>query len=122
MISRYVRHLFAGGIGTLAYMIWVALFVELFKFHPVISVIFSFTLLEVYTYIINRVWVYNATIRHISAIPRFIIVTIIALLLNIGIMYFVVELMEWNYIWGLFIGACIIPPTNFLLNYYWAFK
>lgn len=120
--NRWIRHLIAGGIGTLIYTGLIAFLVEIFLLHPVSATIISFGLLEVYLYIINRKWVHNTKTNHSYTLPRYGIVTIIALLLNAGIMFLVVEVFEWWYVLGIVCATAIVPPTNFLLNYFWAFK
>jgi putative flippase GtrA len=122
MLNRWVRHLVAGGMGTLIYTLIVAFFVEVTLLSPVVSVVFAFLILEFYIYVVNRAWVYQATKSHIYSVPRFLIVTVIALALNTGIMFVTVEWLKWWYFWGLVFAAFIVPQTNFLLNYYWAFK
>ena len=122
IINRWIRHLIAGGLGTLIYFVGVAFFVEILSLHPVHSSIVSFLLMEAYIYVIQRIWVYQSSQSHGYCFPRYVVVTIIALLLNAGLMYAAVEMMSWHYIWGLVITTLIVPPTNFLLNYYWAFK
>jgi putative flippase GtrA len=122
MGNRFLRHLMAGGIGTLMYAGSLAFLVEIVRLHPVTGVFFAFILLEIYTYIVNRLWVYTASNRHIQAIPRFIITIFIALFLNMGIMYLVVEVFDWWYGFGLVCAVLIVPLTNFMLNYYWVFN
>jgi len=122
MRGRYCRHLIAGGFGTLLYMAGVTFFVEVVNVHPVVGATFSLVYLELYTYVIDRGWVYRSTLNHRTSIPRFLVVSIVALLLNAGVMYIAVEIMKWSYIWGLVATVLIVPPTNFLLNFYWAFK
>lgn len=122
MLDRWIRHLLAGGIGTVLYFMFTFLMVEIFHFHPVFAVLCSSLIVIIYTYLINRLWVYNSTNNHFYAIPRYIIVVLIAIGLNSGIMYVVVEVIKVWYVYGLFISIFIVPPTNFLLNYYWAFK
>jgi len=122
MLSRAFRHAIAGGIGTIVYMANVAILVELVGVNAVVSSAFAFVTLEVYTYAINRLWVYESQRQHGYAIPRFLIVTCAGLFLNTGIMYMVVELFGLWYVWGLVATTLIVPPTNFLLNFYWAFK
>ena len=46
----------------------------------------------------------------------------IALVLNTAIMYVSVDVIGLWYIWGQISAAFILPPTNFMLNYFWAFK
>lgn len=122
MLNRWIRHLVAGGAGTLLYMLLVAMFVELAGLHPVTSVMIAFIIMEIYTYLINRAWVYAPKEGHAYAIPRFLTVTVVALSLNTGIMYLIVESLDLWYVWGLLATTLIVPPTNFLMNYFWAFK
>lgn len=122
IITRYIRHLIAGGIGTLFYVGFLTYFVEIFSLHPVISATVAFLLLEIYIYIAYRIWVYSPSRGHTYSIPRYIIVTSIALLLNSSLMYLTVEILQLWYLWGLVFAALIVPLTNFLISYYWAFR
>jgi putative flippase GtrA len=122
MIQRWFRHLVAGGTGTLLYMAMVALLVELASLHPLVSVVLAYSVAVGYTYAINRLWVYASARSHFYALPRFLVVVVVAFALNAGIMFVAVEFMQWWYGWGLLIAALVVPPTNFLLNYYWAFR
>ena len=122
IINRFIRHLMVGGIGMLFYMVNLTILVEIFKQNAVLSSIVAFIFLTLYTYLMSRFWVYQVTQGHGYSFPRFIVVTLIAFLLNTGVMYFSVEIFKWWYIWGQVGAALIVPPTNFLLNYYWAFK
>jgi putative flippase GtrA len=122
IVNRWFRHLIAGGAGTLLYVGLVTVFVEIAGLHPVPSVVIAFLLMEIYAYVIFRVWVYAPKHGHAYALPRFLTVTVIALSLNTGIMYAIVEMLELWYFWGLIATTLVVPPTNFLLNYFWAFK
>ena len=119
---RWLRHLAAGGVGTLLYLAAVAIGVELLGFHPVASVSVAFTLLVAFSYTVNRTWVYAPERGHGYAIPRFFVGVAIGFLLNIGIMYGMVEVLDLWYAWGLVGAAVVVPPTNFLVNYLWAFR
>lgn len=122
MIMGFVRHLIVGGVGTLFYMAVLTGLVEVLKQEPVSSSVMAFVCLIIYTYLFNRFWVYRATRGHGYSVPRFLIVEMVALLLNTAIMYFTVEILGWWYIGGLLSATLLLPPTNFLLNFYWAFK
>ena len=119
---RAIRHLVAGGLGTLIYLAGVTAQVELFAIHPVIAVVIATLLLDVYTYAISRVWVYKATRDHGYAVPRFIAILVIALALNSGIMFVTVDILDLWYVWALVAATIIVPATNFLLSYLWAFR
>jgi putative flippase GtrA len=122
MKIRVLRHLIAGGAGTLIYMMVVAGCVEWIKLDPVLGVAISYVFLGVFLYWANRRWVYHSELEHKASIPRFIVMGAVSLLLNSGIMFIAVNVMGWWYIWGLFGSIIIVPPTNFIMNYYWAFK
>ncbi len=122
MANRALRHLIIGGLGTVFYIVLVATFVELFHIHPVLSAILAVLAVILFTYVFNRNWVYHTTQGHHHAVPRFLAVVCVSLLLNAGIMYITVEIMQAWYAWALVAATLIVPPTNFLLNFYWAFK
>jgi putative flippase GtrA len=121
-ILSFVRHLIVGGIGTLFYIAGLAFLVEILNWNPVISTILSFLTLVILTYLFNHFWVYRSSRKHSYSAPRFAVVCTIGLILNAGIMYSVVEFLEWWYIWGIVVATMVVPLTNFLLNFYWAFK
>jgi len=120
--SRAVRHLVAGGIGTILYLASVSFLVEVFGLNPVLSVIIAILIFEIYTYLSYWIWVYQPNREHNYVIPRFLFITFLALFLNTAIMHLTVNIMALWYVWGLVATTLIVPPTNFLLNFYWAFK
>ena len=119
---RGMRHLIANGSGAALYLGIVAALVELLEFGPVRAVVFSVLVFEIYTYLVNRLWVHAATTAHQQAIPRFVMATLFALGLNTGIMWGTVDLLHFEYYWGLANATLVIPPTNFLLNCFWVFR
>jgi putative flippase GtrA len=119
---RFLRYLIVGGVGTVIYMGAVIMFVEKMMLKPVFGAALSMIFLIIYTYLVNRTWVFQTDIEHRKSIPRFIFAGIIGLLLNASIMFFTVEVVGWWYIWGLLTTVILVPPTNFLINYYWTFK
>jgi len=122
MHVRGIRHLIANGSGTLLYIGVVAALVESSIFGPVAAVVTSVIVFEIYTYLVNRLWVHAATSAHGRAVPRFIVASLVALGLNTGIMWLTVDVFFLPYYWALVIATFVVPPTNFLLNYLWVFR
>ena len=120
--QRVVRHLIVGGSGTVGYFIFVALLVETMAVSPVLSVVISYSVLALYTYLVNRRWVYDASSEHLPTILRFLVLLMLGYVLNTGIMYFVTEGLDQSYLWGLFASVAIVPATNFAISYLWVFK
>jgi putative flippase GtrA len=122
IVTRGIRHLIAGGIGTFLYVVFIAVFVEIFIFHPVTGATLSYILIDIYSYVVYRVWVYNSQNGHRRGIPRYIIASCISLSLNAGIMYVVAEMFDLWYGFGVAGSVVVLPLTNFLLNYYWTYR
>ena len=122
IIARFIRHLMVGSVGTVLYIIILSILVEIFKINAVVSSMFSFLILTIYSYLLSHLWVYHTSSDHVNSIPKYLVVTAVAFFLNTGIMYLFVEVLNWWYLLGIVGAIFIIPPTNFLLNYYWTFK
>lgn len=122
LTHRAARHLIVGAGGTVGYFIFVALLVEKFFVSPVLSVIISYSVLVLYTYLVNRRWVYNVRSKHIPTIFRFSVLLLLGFGLNTGMMYFATEILAQNYLWGLIASAAIVPMTNFAISYLWVFR
>jgi putative flippase GtrA len=120
--QRVVRHLIAGGSGTAGYFIFVALLVEKMAVSPVLSVVISYSVLALYTYLINRRWVYDTRSKHLPTIFRFLVLLMLGYFLNTSIMYVATEILAQSYLWGLFASVAILPATNFAIGYLWVFK
>ncbi len=122
MWRRWIRHLAAGATGTALYMVAVGLGVELVGLHPLTAVVLAFALSVVFSYSANRIWVYAPGRGHGYAVPRFLAGVALGAALNYGIMFGAVEVLDLWYGWGLAGAAFVVPPTNFLINYLWAFR
>jgi len=111
-----------GGGGTAGYFLMVAFLVEGLAISPVMSVIISYSIVALYTYLLSRRWVFNARSEHIPMIFRFLVLLLVSFVLNTGIMYVVTESLAQSYLWGLLGSAAIVPATNFVIGYFWVFK
>jgi putative flippase GtrA len=120
--SRMLRYLIAGGSLTLLYMALVTIQVEILEIAPVIATSIAFLLMEILYYLINRLWVYKSSLGHLSSILRYFVVIVIGLSINSGIMAITVDVLRISYVWGLVATTLILPLTNFLMNFYWAFR
>lgn len=122
LTHRILRYVIVGGASTVGYWVAVALCVEVLHLDPVLAAVLACGLVIASSYFFNRTWVFDSARRHGSALPRFLLATLISMLLNAGIMYFCVHLMGWWYLIGLIAVTAVVPPTNFLMNQYWCFR
>ena len=120
--TRFARHLVVGGIGTAGYISLVAAFVEIVGFDPVLSNALAYGLLIVCQYAGQRAWVYNPQRGHRYSIPRYVVAVFSMLIMTSFAMHIIVDIMGLWYIWGVVILTLIVPPTNFIINFYWIYR
>lgn len=112
----------AGGLATLLYMLLVILQVELLDLYPVLAICVASIIIDTSLYLTNRLWVYKSSLEHRTAISRFLVTIVLAIVINSCIMALTVDILGLHYMWGLVGTILILPPTNFLLNLYWVFR
>jgi len=122
MIKRLIRYGIVGGVGMVVYLVMLGFLVEILGQDPVLSSVVAFVVLTIFLYIFNRFWVFEANRGHGYSVPRFLVISGAALLLNTGVMHVTVNVLGWTYLLGQLAATGIVPPTNFLLMYYWSFK
>jgi putative flippase GtrA len=122
VIKRISKYFIIRGIGVAIYMGGLILLVEEFKINPVISTAIITILTSTYLYFLSYVWVFNFKGSHAYSLPRFIFIEILTLFMNTGVMYLAVEIIGLDYLYGVAMGVILLPLTNFLLNFLWAFK
>ncbi len=121
-LKKITRYIVVRAGGVLAYMGLLICLVELLKINPVVSTAIATPATSLSIYFLSFVWVFNYSGSHSYSLPRFISIEILTFFMNVAIMFFTVNIMGWDYIVGVIGGALIIPLTNFILNFFWAFK
>lgn len=125
LILRYILYNGAGLICTAIYLAVNVLFVQVLHLSAVLSVILGFFIYIVLNYMLNGFWVFRLQMqktKHRHAAVKFIIVSMLGLVLNVSIMYLTVNILKLWYMYGLIFAMCIIPTVNFIMHNLWSFK
>jgi putative flippase GtrA len=125
LILRYIFYNGAGLICTAIYLAVNVLFVQIFHLTAVLSVMLGFFIYIALNYVLNGFWVFRLQMqkaKHTHAAVKFIIVSMLGLVLNISIMYLTVNILKLYYVYGLIFAICIIPTVNFIMHNLWSFK
>ena len=113
-----------GMIGVFATFAHVAVFsalVEVFHAAPVVASIPAFLLALLVSYAANHRWTFRAQGSHATYLPRYTLVSVGGLGLNISITYTIVNVLgEWYGI-ALVIVVTVVPIATFLLNKHWTY-
>ena len=118
---RFVRYSLVGVFSVLLYYVSLIFLVEVMRLSPTLASAFAFGLIVVIAYVLNYYWTFQSQSRHTYVIPRFILTSLLGLLLNTGVMFVSVEILGLWYLVGASIGVVIGPVSNFLLNSNWSF-
>lgn len=116
------RYVVVGLLGTLTHYCGLAFFVEIAHLDPVISSIIAFIFTLLLSYFLNHYWTFQSNLWHSQTLPKYILVSIMGLLINIAIMYLTAHLLRWDYQIGFAFAVIVVPISNFLLNKYWSFR
>ncbi len=119
---KLVRYFIVGVIGTGIHFGVLIMLVELFGVEAVTASTIGFIVTLIVSYVLNHRWTFRSDRRHLSAMPRYTLVSVSGLLLNSAIMYVTVHVLEWWYILGQCMVVVVVPLTNFLFNYHWSFR
>ncbi|MCL5037078.1 MAG: GtrA family protein [Chloroflexi bacterium] len=89
----------------------------------IIAKICSFSISCVSSYTMNRLWTFQSKEKKVAwQFFKFLLVSIIGLLLNASIMYLIVSVFHQKYIVGLFFATGMVTFWNFFINKFWTFK
>src|SRR5438093_11525644 len=119
--QRFVRYSLVGVFSVVLYYVSLVFLVEVMKLNPTLASAYAFALILLIAYILNYYWTFQSQNRHTYVIPRFIVTSLLGLLLNSGVMFVSVEILGLWYLVGASIGVVIGPVSNFLLNSNWSF-
>jgi len=122
MTRRAVRYGVAGVAATVLYLAVVAALVELGWLGPVVAAAAATAVVIIFSYTVNRAWIFPTDRSHASAFTRFVLASGLSMALNTGLMHLAVHILGWPYWAGLGLATVVVPPTNFLVNHYWSFR
>ncbi len=119
---KFIRYAIVGLFGTFTHVGLLILFVEWLFLPPVFSSSTAFIIVVIISYCLNYRWTFNAKSKHKTALFRYGTVSLIGFLLNLAIMFFLVDILQLWYLFGQMISAIFVSISNFTLNSKWTFK
>jgi len=111
----------SGAIATATHATLFTAAVELFSIAPVIATTLSFCAALIVSYGLNFHWTFASSGMHRVILPRYAVVALTGLALNVMITYVVVNIGGHWYGYALLAVITIVPLMTFLLSKYWAF-
>jgi len=122
MLKPLLRFAVSGGLATATHVLVFVSLVEGFAVRPVLASIPAFLVALFVSYGMNYHWTFSASGLHRVLLPRFVVVALLGLALNLGITYSVVDVAHYWYGYALLLIVLLVPLSTFLLSKFWVFK
>ena len=120
--NRIFWFVFTGGVATLTHISVFVILVEFFQIDAVLASAPSYLTALAVSYYGNRTWTFKSTAPHVAEIPRYIIVAVSGLIMNVMITYLVVEIFSAPYGVALFLVVIAAPIVTYWLCRKWVFS
>ena len=127
MISRLLQRWQVArffSVGVAATLLHVLLFVaaiELLAISALNASVIAFSGAFIFSYLLNHRWTFAAEGRHHFHLPRFALVGGSGLILNMMIVYLLVDLFEYPYGVALLVVIFVVPLLSYFMNKHWTF-
>lgn len=121
---EFIRFSIVGVINTLVNLAVLFVLTEFFGVYYVISAVFAFIAAVTNSFVLNKTWTFKyKTKNNLSKkYTQFFMVSIIAFIVNLLILYFLTEYLHFYYMTSQIIGIIFNLIINFLGNKLWTFK
>lgn len=110
-----------GLIATSVHFSVLLVLVELLTVEEVLASAAAFAVAALTSYQLNRIWSFRSRRRHRTALPRYIVVALSGLLLNVVIMRIGLYVLNVWYVAAQTAVFIVVPLTTFVLNSVWTF-
>ncbi len=123
-LYEFIKFALVGASGTFINIGILWFLTEILGIHYIVSEIIAFIVSGISNYILNKIWTFQERINQEPGMKyiKFLIISIIALLVNISILFILVEFFDMWYIFAevyAIAGAFIL---NYIGNKLWTFN
>ena len=113
---QFVRYFISGGSAVLLHWLILIGLVELFAVSPMVATAIGFVVGFLLNYSLLQSWVFETSGNHRLFLMRYVVVTCITFVLNMGLFWLLYESMSINYSIAQVIATGVVFLVNFLIN------
>ncbi|KZE70481.1 hypothetical protein AV654_06245 [Paenibacillus elgii] len=121
-IVKIFKYGLVGVLGTTIHFLSLIFFVEVFQLGPILSSSLGFIIVVILSYYLNKKWTFQTDNKIFTEFTKYLITSCVGLLLNMVIMRYAIDILEWDYLTSQLLVTIAIPISNFILNSLWTFK
>ena len=123
-LNQLIKFVIVGAIGTLVNISVLFLLTKFFNILYLISEVIGFTLSTLSNYILNKIWTFeeNIQVKIIRKYIQYFIVCLFSLILNLVVLFLLVEVFDFWYISAEFVAIMVTFAINFTGSKFWIFR
>jgi len=121
LLSQFLRFAGVGAVGTAGHYAILVAVVELFSGDPVAGSTLGFLGGAIINYFLNRQFTFDSDARHAVALPKFLTVAAIGMVINVSIMASLSRMLGVQYLLAQVAATLLVLLWNFLANRFWTF-
>ncbi len=123
-IRQFLKFATVGVFNTLINMSVLFVLTEFFHIYYILSAIFAFIVAVTNSFIWNKIWTFKEKLndRFIKKYPKFLTISVLALLVNLSLLYILTEFLGIHYLVSQLIAIFFSLWINFLGNKLWTFS
>ena len=115
--TQLLRFAAVGAVGTCAHYLLLVVMVEAGGVNEVGASTAGATLGALVNYVLNRRYTFCSTRRHAEALPRFLAIAGLGLVINFGLMLVMVEALRIHYLVAQVVATVLVLLWNFAGNH-----
>ncbi|MDZ7798481.1 MAG: GtrA family protein [Patescibacteria group bacterium] len=125
-ISQLIKFGIVGFIGTAIDVGFLNLLHQVFEVMVYLAATISFILAVINNFVLNKYWTFKDKKAYLAKSHvqffQFIFVSVIGLLINLGLMYLLIEYFGFWYNWAKLGAIIVVLFWNFFANKFWTFR
>jgi putative flippase GtrA len=114
------RFIVAGALATAIHAVVAIAFMQFVAPSPTLANGCAFAVATMFSYIGNTLWSFSSLIRARTFL-RFLAVSAGGCLLAMGVAG-AADRAGWNYLVGILLVVCVVPPVTFVAHRYWTYR
>lgn len=124
LLVEFIKFGLVGLIGVIINLGILYILTEYLGVHYLLSAFIGTSLAVTNNFLLNKVWTFKEKMNHefLGKYSRFASISIITIILNLILLYFLTEIARVYYITSQFISIVVVSAINFLGNKAWTFK
>jgi putative flippase GtrA len=119
--GTFARFVVVGGLTAATYIGLIYVIVEALGFPPFVGVGVAYIIAVTINYWLNYVWTYQSDMPHTQSGTRFVIISLVILVINVGLTAYLPAAFGVSYILVQVIVCISLPALTFLSHITWVF-